>query len=508
MECCFGKMQCLCSLSCLFFILSLGFPICKDFFLIVYGIGKKRLENLQKHYKKNGILPRVHGNKGRLAIRVCSLETLKPVVSFLDNYAEEHAVAFPGRVPGFKRTDVRLLPSSNTKASIHRVYEQAAPSAGVTAVLYPKFVEMWNKLRPQMRITKPMTDLCHTCQKNNTSIYRSANLPDDEKSEVVRKQEKHLLDAERERSLYKNACNESKDSIAKILHEIDFNSTRQPCSFNGKVHYSFDYAQQVQLPSNPMQPGPIYFKVPRKVGIFGICCESLPRQVNFLIDEAGNMGKDANATISYLHYFFANHGLGETEVLLHADNCCAQNKNSYVLWYLAWRVMVGLHQCCTHSFLIVGHTKFACDWCFRLLKQSFQKSFVSSLYELSTVVDTSTVRGVNVTQLCSLHDGSTIVPVYDWVSFLSLYFKKFPNIKKYHHFQFKQAMPGVLMYREFSDGTDEHFSLLHKEDTLPPSIPPAPLQPKGLDQQRKQYLYTEIRQFCKEGTEDLIAPKP
>ena len=101
------------------------FSDCKNFFLIIYGIGKKRLENLQKHYKKNGILPRVHGNKGRLAIRVCSLETLKPVVSFLDNYAEEHAVAFPGRVPGFKRTDVRLLPSSNTKASIHRVYEQA-----------------------------------------------------------------------------------------------------------------------------------------------------------------------------------------------------------------------------------------------------------------------------------------------------------------------------------------------------------------------------------------------
>lgn len=145
---------------------------------------------------------------------------------------------------------------------------------------------------------------------------------------------------------------------------------------------------------------------------------------------------------------------------------------------------------------------------FRAFKAKLSKILCSSLYKLATVVDTSTVRGVNVTLLCSLHDGSTIVPVYDWVSFLSLYFKKFPNIKKYHHFQFKQAMPGVLMYREFSDGTDEHFSLLHKEDTLPPSIPPAPLQPKGLDQQRKQYLYTEIRQFCKEGTEDLIAPKP
>jgi len=33
---------------------------------------------------------------------VCSMDTLQNVVSFLDNYAEEHAVALPGRVPGFK----------------------------------------------------------------------------------------------------------------------------------------------------------------------------------------------------------------------------------------------------------------------------------------------------------------------------------------------------------------------------------------------------------------------
>ena len=65
--------------------------------------------------------------------------------------------------------------------------------------------------------------------------------------------------------------------------------------------------------------------------------------------------------------------------------------------------MVGLHQSCTYSFLIVGHTKFACDWCFGLLKQSFGKCLVSSLHELATVVDTSTVSGVNVAQLCSLH---------------------------------------------------------------------------------------------------------
>lgn len=203
------------------------------------------------------------------------------------------------------------------------------------------------------------------------------------------------------------------------------------------MYYSVDYAQQVHLPSNPMQPGPIYFKVPRKVGIFGVCCESLSRQVNFLIGKAGSMGKGANATISYLHYVFENHGIGETDVHLHADNCCGQNKNCYVLWYFVWRVMVGLHQSCTCSFLIVGHTKFACDWYFGLLKQSFRKCFISSLYELATVVDTSSFSGVNVAQLCSLHNGSTIVPVYDWVSFLSPFSRSFQTSRSTTTFNLK-----------------------------------------------------------------------
>ena len=72
-------------------------------------------------------------------------------------------------------------------------------------------------------------------------------------------------------------------------------------------------------------------------------CEGVPRQVNYLIDEASTVGKGANATISYVHHFFARHGLGENDVHLHADNCAGQNKNNYFLWYLAWRITTKLH---------------------------------------------------------------------------------------------------------------------------------------------------------------------
>ena len=78
-----------------------------------------------------------------------------------------------------------------------------------------------------------------------------------------------------------------------------------PASNNITAHYSFDFAQQVHYPSNPLQPGPIYFLTPRKAAIFGVCCEAIPRQVNFVIDEASDTGKGANTVVSLLDFFSA-----------------------------------------------------------------------------------------------------------------------------------------------------------------------------------------------------------
>ena len=159
-------------------------------------------------------------------------------------------------------------------------------------------------------------------------------------------------------------------------------------------------------------------------------CEAVPRQVNYLIDEAAAVGKGANATISYVHHFFESHGLRETNVHLHAGNCSGQSKNNYFLWYLAWRIATELHQPIKYSFLIAGHTKFGPDRCFGILKKSYKLSFISSIYELARMVDTSSNTGVNKAQLVLTHDGRVIVPVYDWSTFLGQYFKKNPKHKK------------------------------------------------------------------------------
>ena len=114
--------------------------------------------------------------------------------------------------------------------------------------------------------------------------------------------------------------------------------------------------------SIPTEVGPIHFKTPRKCAIFGVCFKAIPRQVNFLVDESVLTCKGAKSTISVVHYYFEKFGLGKTDAYIHADNYSGQNKNNYILWYYAWRIIVGLHWNILYSFLVAGHTTFSPDW--------------------------------------------------------------------------------------------------------------------------------------------------
>ena len=231
--------------------------------------------------------------------------------------------------------------------------------------------------------------------------------------------------------------------------------------------------------------------------------------MNYLIDGAAAVGKGANATISYVHHFFESHGLRETNVHLHAGNCSGQSKNNYFLWYLAWRIATELHQSIKYSFLIVGHTKFGPDCCFGILKKSYKLSFILSIYELARMVDTSSNTGVNKAQLVLTHDGRVIVPVYDWSTFLGQYFRKIPNIKKFQHFRFFKDEPGVVYCREYLSSPEQVCVLLKDGAVIPPgSVLLQRINPERLSDERRNYLYREIRQFCKPATEDLVAPVP
>ena len=133
-------------------------------------------------------------------------------------------------------------------------------------------------------------------------------------------------------------------------------------------------------------------------------------QINYLIDKALNTGKGANNIISMVHHFLATHNLGEVGLHLNADNCSGQNKNRYVMQYLAWRVLSGLNKSITLSFLIVGHTKFSPDWCFGLFKLAYWRTKIGCLDDIVRVVEKS--AEANHAQFVGTQDGRVLVPTY------------------------------------------------------------------------------------------------
>ena len=161
--------------------------------------------------------------------------------------------------------------------------------------------------------------MSHPPEKYRKKISGHASTSEEDKIDAVEAHLNHLRKAKREREIYNSAIDVSKHFL-KGHPNITLLSPSHPCSLQGTVHYSYDYAQQVHYPSNPQQVGSIYFKTARKCGIFGMCCKAIPRQMNYFIDESVATGKGANTTISYINDFLQNHGAGEIDVHFHADN--------------------------------------------------------------------------------------------------------------------------------------------------------------------------------------------
>ena len=98
----------------------------------VDSISNNRLSALQKWYRKNGMQPKEKRNAGRDDNPVAyTFDDTKRAVTFVSNYADDHALLLPGRVPGYKRANIRLMPSSETKVKVYIAYSAAMHDLGM-----------------------------------------------------------------------------------------------------------------------------------------------------------------------------------------------------------------------------------------------------------------------------------------------------------------------------------------------------------------------------------------
>ena len=96
-----------------------GHNLCKKTYSFLHDVGNHRVKAIRQSYLQNGLTPHCHGNSGRSSHNALTYKQIECIVKFIQNYAEQHAVLLPGRIPGQKRDDLKLLPSSDSK-KVHR----------------------------------------------------------------------------------------------------------------------------------------------------------------------------------------------------------------------------------------------------------------------------------------------------------------------------------------------------------------------------------------------------
>ena len=532
-------------------------PVCSNAFCAVIGTPYRTLQRwIHQVCSDSDVAPHAHGNSGRAPHNALSRLDKSRVVTFIRNYATINALPDPGRLHGTIRDFV--LESGKTMKSVYSEYCKAMESLSrsipaqqqpcsyrltsrlkrqysllnvppvsptcpvVRAVKYVSFIGLWRSYCSNIKIQAARSDLCDKCDQWLVSLRHS--LSDEQRKMINDRYNQHNIKAKAFRDSYNANIEEAERGWTgmrdtdreQILHRLESRTQLSPfishAYLDMQMQYSFDYCQQVSLPYSSQQRGTFYFKTPRKVQVFGVCCEPLSRQVFFLIDEAQQAGKGAVVVVSLVHAFFHLHGLGERCVTLQADNCVGQNKNTTMMWYLAWRVITGQHDRIQLNFMLPGHTKFRPDSYFGLFKKHYRRQ--DRIDDMEDLADCVRQCGQNVTCVPQLYQDWKY---YDWNAYLGQWFGPLVGIGRCYAFEFDREHPGVMIMKAMpSDTNPIQVTMLRAGVTLQvirdayqsQKMPPT-IEPNGLSLQQSLYLYEKVREYVLDPTKrDSVCPKP
>ena len=92
-----------------------GYNVCRTTFTFLHGVGKHKVNGIKKHFLDHGLSTRIHGNTKKRPHNALTFSMILNVLKFIQNYAEKNALLLPGRIPGFKSDDIKVLPCSDSK---------------------------------------------------------------------------------------------------------------------------------------------------------------------------------------------------------------------------------------------------------------------------------------------------------------------------------------------------------------------------------------------------------
>ena len=111
---------------------------------------------------------------------------------------------------------------------------------------------------------------------------------------------------------------------------------------------------------------------------------------------------------------------------------------------------------------------------------------IGGLADLANVVNSWAT--VNVAQAVGTMDGTVIVPMYDWNSFLAEHIGKCVGIESIHHLRFAGNNKGHVFIRHKSDSLEVDMKLVKDDWSPDPTGLSERVMPSGLSLTRQWYL--------------------
>jgi hypothetical protein len=174
-------------------------------------------------------------------------------------------------------------------------------------------------------------------------------------------------------------------------------------------------------------------------------------------------------------------------------------------------LQAGLHDNIELSFMIVGHTKFAPDGYFGLIRKRYRRSNIYTYEDLVQTINTSSDNGHNICQRTDNNDSQALI-YRNWSSWLLKFFKKLPDITSYRHFKMIKNKLGIVFIKKTTNSEESEVCLQKCEMPFSKNKTfrlPSKIAPKGLSLERQWYLYEQIRTHIpNEVDKNMTCPKP
>ena len=163
------------------------------------------------------------------------------------NYATTFGLPQPAAKRGRAGEAPVYLPASEGYNTVQQKYVEACLTSGKHAAKYHSFRHIWLQCLPHVQFMTPRTDVCHYCEEYRVLIVKA--ISENDKVRLAQEFKEHVAEAQKERQYYLDSIKRGEGSITSI--------SDGPPSY---CHYTFDFAQMLQVPYHARQVGPLFFK--------------------------------------------------------------------------------------------------------------------------------------------------------------------------------------------------------------------------------------------------------